>query len=62
MWRVLIRFGTYNIHNGRNGGLELELNSKGWYRSVRSIGEGENKRYAKKEENSPEGKEREYEY
>ena len=23
--RVLIRFGTYNIYNGRNGGLELAL-------------------------------------
>ena len=22
---VLIRFGTYNIHNGRNGGLDLEI-------------------------------------
>ena len=23
--KVLIRFGTYNIHNGRNGGLEAAL-------------------------------------
>ena len=22
---MLIRFGTYNIHNGRNGGLDLEI-------------------------------------
>ena len=29
-WVVPNRFGTYNIHNGRNGGLESALRGLSW--------------------------------